>query len=86
MSVLIRTAQYNDPRFSGPQLKAIELAAASDPGALLLGLDHAMRPVVQAKLGIPRSPRTYAIQRNGDPTEVKSSTDSDAWLLEEWGE
>lgn len=69
--VPIRTAMYQDPRFSNPQMKAILAAAEADPNARLLGLDRALRPVVRARLGMPREARTYAIMRNGDPTDVR---------------
>lgn len=68
-----------DPRLSKAQMDAIESTCKSDSGARLLGLDQKLRPVVRARVGIPREVRTWALLRNGDPTDA-------ALLNETWQE
>lgn len=100
MAVLIATASFNDPRFSRPQMAAIERTAEADPRALLLGLDRNLRPVVACRVGVPSVWRLWAIQRNGDPSPAecvdafgnRTSTDEGRSstavpvLSEAWGE
>lgn len=82
--VVIRTANYGDPRFSDPQVRALVAAAGADPEALLLGLDMKLRPVVKAKLGIPRHETVYAVMRNGDPAQPAFKPGTSAGLHEYW--
>lgn len=87
--VVIAASEWDDPRFSRPQRQAIEAAAEADPLATLLGLDYALRPVIYARLGVPRNWVMYAVLRNGDPTEPKLDRSAPAGLsslMEPWGE
>jgi hypothetical protein len=83
--VFLNTAPLDDPRFSKAQQDAFLKIATADPEAVILGLDHAHRPVVRASLGVPRSAAVWAIQRNGDPTAPKYTEGTQAGLLETWG-
>lgn len=40
-------------------------------GVTLLGYDEAGRPVAQGESGIPKQTRTWALLRNGDPTDIQ---------------
>lgn len=71
------SAFMGDPRINRHQMVAIEAACRADSEARVLGLDRKLRPVVRARTGIPRSVRTWALLRNGDPTTPDG-------LLEEW--
>lgn len=85
MAVEICTANFEDPRFSRPQVAAITRTCEADSGALLLGLDRNLRPVVTALVGIPQVWRTWAILRNGDPLPAEIDEHGHAVLLEPWG-
>lgn len=67
--VLARTFM-GDPRLNRKQRDAIAAICAHDSEARILGIDSNQRPVVVASTGIPRQLRTWAILRNGDPTDV----------------
>lgn len=56
------------PALSAPQCRV--LATDGPPWPTYLGTDAKGRPVVEALVGIPNTLRTWAVLRNGDPTDV----------------
>lgn len=51
-------------------LSAQQRRVLSTPGVNYLGRDEKNRPVVSAMTGIPQQYRTWAVLKNGDPTDV----------------
>lgn len=75
---------FKDPRLSLKQKQVAEQAVKADPKAVILGIDGRNRPVIQAMVGIPNRLQTWAILRNGDPTDVKWQDDVEGHLAEPW--
>ena len=67
-----------DPRINQKQMDAIAKACEADPQALVMGMDENNRPVIRARVGIPRTSRSWAINRQGDPTDAGR-------IFEVWG-
>lgn len=65
-----------DPRINPAQMRAIASTCAADSEARLLGIDSNNRPVIRARLGIPRQPRTWAILRNGEVADPARLTET----------
>lgn len=55
------------------QQKRVIASALADHAGEFLGFDEANRPVVAAMTGIPRQRRTWAITRDGNPTDIKGT-------------
>lgn len=53
-----------DPRPTSQQRRVLET-----PGVVRIGTDARNRPVVRAMAGIPAQLRTWAVKRDGDPTD-----------------